>query len=150
MRQFNDIYLQVLDLKGNDEKAILKDLPKPLSKTKLKKISDDRYLAELTKCIFRSGFIWRVIDAKWDGFEEAFFQFNPDKLVLLSDEQLEKYTQDERIVRNFQKIKTVRDNAGLILRMQKSHQSFSNFIAEWPCSDLNGLFDDIKKTAHIS
>lgn len=145
MRQFNEIYMQVLDLKGSDKKNIEKGLPKPLSKAKLKKISDDRYMAEMTKCIFRSGFVWRVIDAKWDGFEEAFFQFNPNKLALLSDEQLEKYTQDARIVRNFQKIKTVRENAGLILSIQKSHQSFSNFIAEWPCSNLNGLFDFLKK-----
>ena len=144
MRSFDAIYAQTLNLKGS-KKNIEKDLPKPLSKSQLKKISDDRYLSQMTKCVFRAGFIWRVIEAKWDDFEKAFYGFDPKKMVLLSDEQLEKYASDKRIVRNFQKIKTVRHNAELILRIQKSHGSFAEFIANWPCSDLVGLFELLKK-----
>jgi len=144
MRSFDAIYDQTLNLKGGKIQTESK-LPKPSSKRKLKTISDDRFLSEMTKCIFRAGFIWRVIEAKWDDFEKAFYGFDPEKMVLLSDEQLEKYTDDKRIVRNFQKIKTVRHNAGLILKIQKSHGSFSEFIADWPCSDLVGLFELLKK-----
>ncbi len=144
MRCFEDIYSQTVNLKGSQQQ-LEQSLPKPLNKAELKKIGDDRYLSEMTKCIFRAGFIWRVIENKWDGFEQAFFKFQPTKLALLSDEQLENYTGDDRIVKNFQKIKTVRHNAAMILDVQKTHGSFAKLIADWPCSDLIGLFDLLKK-----
>ena len=34
---------------------------------------DDRYLSEMTRCIFQAGFVWRVVDNKWDDFEDVFF-----------------------------------------------------------------------------
>lgn len=144
MRLFENIYTQAVNLNGS-QKQLEAALPKPLSNARLKKIDDARYLAEMTKCIFRAGFIWRVIEAKWAGFEQAFFDFNPKKLALLSDEQLEKYATDDRIVKNFQKIKTIRHNAAMVQSIQKTHGSFAAFIADWPCSDLAGLFELLKK-----
>ena len=40
------------------------------------KLGDDRILAAFTKQIFKSGFVWRVVENKWPDFEETFFNFN--------------------------------------------------------------------------
>ena len=46
---------------------------------------------------------------------------------------------DKRIVRNPQKIKSVRENAGFVERMSKEHGSFGKFLSRWPKDDQIGL-----------
>ena len=120
-------------------------LPKAKSAPQLAAQSDDRYLSMITRCIFRAGFVWRVIDNKWPGFEEAFAHFNPLAIVHFSDEKLEELAQDARIVRNFTKIVSVRHNATFVLDKQHSHGSFAKFIADWPEDDIVGLWLELKK-----
>ena len=120
-------------------------LPKAKSAPQLAAQSDDRYLSMITRCIFRAGFVWRVIDNKWPGFEEAFAHFNPLAIAHFSDEKLEELAQDARIVRNFTKIVSVRHNATFVLDKQHSHGSFAKFIADWPEDDIVGLWLELKK-----
>ncbi len=67
------------------------------------------------------------------------------KLSLLSPEQWENYTKDKRVVRNWQKIKAVKENVVFILDEAREHGSFAKFIADWPCSDLANLLLYLKK-----
>lgn len=48
-------------------------------------------------------------------------------------------TADKRIVRNPQKIKSVRDNAAFVERVSKEHGGFGKFLANWPAGDQVGL-----------
>src|SRR5206468_6716681 len=48
-------------------------------------------------------------------------------------------TADQRIVRNPQKIKSVRDNAAFVARVSGEHGGFGRFLAEWPDDDQVGL-----------
>ena len=119
----------------------------PQSKT-LEQLSaqpDDRYLSMMARCVFRAGFVWRVIDNKWPGFEEAFVQFNPIAVAYFSDEKLEELAQDRRIVRNFTKIVSVRNNASYVLDRQRTHGSFGQFIAQWPENHITTLWLELKK-----
>ena len=125
--------------------AVRAQLPKPLSAAKLRKLPDDRYLAEMTACVFRSGFVWRVISQKWQGFETVFNGFLPIWVASRSPEQIEEMARDERIVRHLTKVKSVQDNALLILDLQRSHGSVGNFIADWPEDDIVGLWAYLKK-----
>ena len=45
-------------------------VPRPKSAAQLAAQTDDRYLSMMTRCVFRAGFVWRVIDNKWPGFED--------------------------------------------------------------------------------
>src|SRR5690606_40476752 len=74
--KFSDIYQQALARKGGDE-ALRFLLPSVVEKHRLAEIPDDRYLSEMTRCIFKAGFVWRVIENKWPGFEAAFEGFVP-------------------------------------------------------------------------
>src|SRR2546423_778984 len=38
-------------------------------------IADDRILSVMAERVFAAGFVWRVIEQKWPGFEEAFLHF---------------------------------------------------------------------------
>ena len=119
----------------------------PKRTNQLAKLGDDRYLAMMTRCIFNAGFNWKVIEKKWDGFEEAFHGFNPLGLAHMSPEKWDAYVEDKRIVRNWIKIKAVLDNAHFILDIQRDHNSFAQFFADWPVSDQVGLMDYLKKNA---
>src|SRR3546814_10179281 len=72
--------------------ALKKLLPAPLDNKKLAKLKDDRVLAEMARRVFSAGFVWSVIENKWDGFEAAFLGFEPRKLLHKPDEFWEKLT----------------------------------------------------------
>ena len=144
MTSFQTLYELAAMNKGSS--AILEGvLPSIATPEELSKITDDRYLSMMTRCIFRAGFVWRIIDYKWPGFESAFAKFNPLAVAHFSDERLEELAQDTTIVRHFTKIVAVRHNAGYVLDQQRRHGSFGAFIADWPTEDIVGLWLELKK-----
>ena len=102
-------------------------------------------LAEMTKCVFRSGFVWKVIEAKWLGFEAAFSDFDVMHCAMLADEDLEALQGNTDIVRHGKKIASVRANAQYILDVRADHGSFPSFLTEWPNDDFVGLWEHLKK-----
>jgi 3-methyladenine DNA glycosylase Tag len=126
-------------------KALEKLLPQRPSATALTRLSDDRFLAEMTRRVFSAGFAWSVIETKWDGFEKAFLGFKPARLALESDDYWDGLLKDTRIVRNGAKIQSVRENAVFVLDTAKQHGSFGKFLANWPSSDEVGLLDLLNK-----
>lgn len=144
MPSFKKIHARALERKGGP-KGLAEWLPTPLMPAKLARIPDHRYLAEMTRCVFQAGFVWRVIDQKWPDFEQVFFKFAPEKLVMLAPEQWEAIGQDRRVVRNMQKINSVARNAQFILDVAAEHGSFAKLVAHWPEQDLVGLFELLKK-----
>lgn len=142
--RFQTVYDRAIKRKGGVNE-LTKLLPKIKTPKQLSAIGDDRYLAEMTKCIFRSGFVWKVIENKWPGFEKAFYGFNPDGMAALSDEAIEELATNREIVRNYKKILTVRENAWFINDIRTEHGSFARFIADWPVTDLVGLWEIMKK-----
>jgi len=109
------------------------------------KIPDDRWLASFTKQIFQSGFVWRVVEQKWPDFEEVFFGFDIEKMLMMPDEMWEAKCQDARIIRNGKKVMTIKDNAQMIYEVSQDHGSFGQFIANWPCDDIINLWAFLKK-----
>ena len=125
--------------------GLQKMLPAKPDAKKLAKIPDDRILSEMTQRVFSAGFAWSVIEAKWDGFEQAFLKFNPSKLALQGDDYWDDLLKDTRIVRNGAKIASVRENAVFVQAIAKEHGSFGKFLASWPSSDEIGLLDLLAK-----
>ncbi|MBZ9774787.1 DNA-3-methyladenine glycosylase I [Mesorhizobium sp. CO1-1-8] len=102
-------------------------------------IPDDRILSVMAERVFAAGFVWRVIEQKWPGFEEAFLRFEPKRLLFQPDDFWHDLTADQRIVRNPQKIRSVRDNAAFVERVSKEYGGFGQFLANWPADDQVGL-----------
>jgi len=144
LQSFSVIFDQAAARKGG-AKELEALLPKPKTAAQLKRITDDRYLAEMTKCVFRSGFVWQIIENKWPGFETAFDRFDTAACAMLSDEDLERLGEDERIVRNGKKIASVRGNAQFVREVRAEHGGFGHYLAAWPADDVVGLWDELKR-----
>ena len=121
--------------------ALAERLPSAKSRAALRRIADARWLAEMTRGVFQAGFVWRVIEAKWAGFEAAFDGFDPERVARYSEKKLETLKADERIVRNPQKIRATRENAVFLRELAEEHGSAARFFADWPESDIVGLWD---------
>jgi 3-methyladenine DNA glycosylase Tag len=144
LEKFNAIYQRACERKGGPQ-ALAMGLNKPLSNKALSKVGDDRFLAEFSKKVFQSGFVWRVVRNKWPDFERVFFDFNIQKILLIPDEMLEQKAADPSIIRNYTKVRTIRDNAIMIDSVAREHGSFAQFVANWPNEDIIGLWAYLKK-----
>lgn len=142
--KFEMFYQRALERKGTVG-AVSERLPYVATADELRALGDDRYLATITKCVFRAGFVWRIIENKWPGFEEAFSGFLPLYWQQVPPERLEALGRDERIVRNMQKINTVPQNAFMIVEVAERYGSFGEFLAQWPSHDQVGLLLWLKK-----
>ena len=143
--KFKKIYEQAVEQKGSSN-ALKKVLPTNIkTPTQLAAVADDRYLSQITKSIFKAGFVWRVIDNKWPAFEQAFWNFDVQTCLHMSPEDEDRLCSDERIVRNRQKILTVPRNAAMVADIASQHGSFGKFLGEWPSEDYIGLLDYFKK-----
>lgn len=144
MRTYDEIFAIAAERKGSAA-AVEAQLPHVKSADEITAISDDRILAGMTRAIFQAGFSWKVIDAKWPGFEEAFEGFVPVRWKFMSDDDLDDLLKDKRIVRNGPKIMTVRDNAILLCDLEDEYGSAAKCIADWPMEDFVGLLEMLKK-----
>lgn len=134
---FDSFYQHAVARKGSPEalEELLPGVSPDLAST-----PDDRILAALAKCLFAAGFRWRVVEAKWPGFEEAFGGFEVPRVAFLSDGDVEALRQDTRIIRNGLKIVSLRNNARMMLEVSEEHGSFAEFLAAWPDDDVVGLW----------
>jgi 3-methyladenine DNA glycosylase Tag len=144
MPSFAPIRARAEARKGGRE-ALMQGLGGPRSRAELIAVGDDRYLAEMTRRVFCTGFSWKVIDAKWPGFEAVFIGFDPAALLFQPDEFWDACASDRRIVRNGAKIASVRDNARFVREISAEHGGFGRFLADWPPSDQMGLLDLIAR-----
>lgn len=138
MADFDRIRARAADRKGGE--ATLQSLLGPApDNAAVAKLGDDRILSIMAERVFSAGFVWSVIAQKWPGFEEAFLGFEPKRLLFQPDDFWHELAADARIVRNPQKIKSVRENAALVDRISRENGSFGKFLAAWPRDDQVGL-----------
>lgn len=144
LESYQAIYARALKRKRSE--ALLESLlNKPLNASQIAQISDDRFLAEFTKKVFQSGFVWRVVRNKWPDFEEVFWGFEIEKILLMPEDMLEKKATDPKIIRNYSKVKTIKENALMIHDIAQEHGSFGEFVAQWPTDNIVGLWEYLKK-----
>ena len=144
MRTFEELADMAMAFRGSRD-AVESEMPTVKTPAEIKTISDDRILALMTRGVFQAGFSWKVIDNKWPGFEEAFEGFVPVRWKFMSDDDLDSLVSDKRIVRNGQKILSVRENAILLCDLDDEYGSAAACFADWPQEDLVGLLDMLKK-----
>ncbi len=138
MADFKKIRARAAQRKGGEKElaSLLGPLP---DNAAVADIPDDRILSTMAERVFAAGFVWRVIEQKWPGFEEAFLRFEPKRLLFQPDDFWHELASDQRIVRNPQKIRSVRENAAFVERVSGEHHGFGQFLADWPAGDQVGL-----------
>lgn len=118
-------------------------LPQPKTPAELRGLGDDRYLSLMSLRIFRAGLKHAMVDAKWPAFEAAFEGFEPRRLRMLSDEDLDLLLTDKSLIRHGAKIHAVRANAAALCEIAGEAGSFGAYLADWPGTDVVGLWDDL-------
>ncbi len=121
------------------------ELPAPKGDAELRAVSDDRYLSLMSLRAFRAGLKHSLVDARWPAFEEVFHGFDPHRVRLMNDEDLERLMGEKRIIRHWGKIKAVRENAAGVVALAGEMGSFGGYIADWPAADIMGLWADLAK-----
>lgn len=148
MRSYKTLYEHALGLHQLDN--ITQRLPAADTNKGLIAKNDAWYLSTMSRRIFRAGLKHSMVDDKWPAFEKVFYGFNPKRVRMMSDEELDKLMQDRQIIRHWGKIKSVRSNALTMYEQQKESGSFGEYLAVWPVSDIVGLWHDLKKRyAHM-
>ncbi|MFT5757811.1 MAG: 3-methyladenine DNA glycosylase Tag [Alteromonadaceae bacterium] len=147
MESFQALYHRAAERKGGEQKLnlLLNDNSYYGGDIPLQQLGDDRVLSAFSKKVFQSGFVWRVVENKWDNFEESFFNFNIEKVLMMPEEMMERKAADPKIIRNFNKVKTIKANAQMIFEEQQNGHSFAEFLAQWPSADIIGLWAYLKK-----
>lgn len=139
MRAFDEIFQIAADRKGGTD--ALEAMLDPVAD--VRDVPEDRWLAQFTKSVFQAGFNWKVIENKWEGFEEAFQGFDVAKCAFMEDDWFDALLSDTRIVRNGSKIATVRENASFLLSL-RDEGGAGQVFGDWPNTDYIGLLDVLK------
>jgi len=78
---------------------------------------DAGYLEAAARIIFMGGLNRQVVDNKWPGFRLAFRGFDPDAVAAMGPEDVERLSQDDRVIKYAAKLAAVVQNAGTMRRL---------------------------------
>ena len=87
------------------------------------------YLEALTRPIFSTGMSWSVVEAKWGGIKDAFHGFDPRKVAGMTPADVDRLTEDPRIIRNRRKIEATIQNAERMIELDRLHGGFATYLA---------------------
>jgi len=144
MKSFKIITKRASDRHGGTE-ALGKMLTSPKSAKTIKGIPDDRWLSALTKCVFQAGFNWKIIEDKWDRFEEVFAGFSINRWLMMSDDDLDQLLTTEGIVKNYAKIRSVSANAHYLKDLIDEHGSIGHYFSTWKLKDYSSNLQNMQK-----
>ncbi|WP_290525046.1 DNA-3-methyladenine glycosylase I [Alcanivorax sp.] len=144
MTPFKDLLSLAVNRKGS-LKMVKAQLPDVADAETLRSRDDSWYLSVMTRRIFRAGLNHSLVDSKWPAFEQAFFGFDPEKLVLMPDSMLDERMQDTRLIRHWGKMKAIRHNAQFVRDLAEEYGSVGEWLAGWPAEDTVGMWMLLKK-----
>ena len=86
MADFEKIRARAAKRKGGDARSRIAARRRRPTMPRVANVPDDRILSTMAERVFSAGFVWRVIEQKWPGFEEAFLGFEPKRLLFQPDD----------------------------------------------------------------
>ncbi len=69
------------------------------------------YLEIMSKVVFQSGMSYKIVDSKWPGIREAFHGFDAAKVAGMTPSDVDRLTQDTKVIRNRRKLESIVGNA---------------------------------------
>ena len=86
------------------------------------------HLENIAVAVFQSGLSSRVVEAKWDGFHAAFFEFDPAVVASLTPSDVDRLVANPGIIRNRRKIEALIDNADRLLELDRAPGGFGAWL----------------------
>lgn len=92
---------------------------------------DEDYLYEMMVLeSFQSGLLWRIVLNKRANFRQAFANFDPEKVALFDQTDIDRLLTDKGIIRNRMKIEAAINNAKVIKQLHEDGTTIRQFIQE--------------------
>ena len=115
-------------------------------------VHDDNHLFEMLILEgAQAGLSWETILKRREGYREAFHHFNPLRVAVMSDDELNSLLHNEKIIRNRLKIYAARQNAQVFLKIQQEFGSFDRYVWSFtngqPIINRWKQFEDIPTTS---
>jgi 3-methyladenine DNA glycosylase Tag len=104
------------------------------------------YLAALSRPVFTAGMNWRVVDAKWDGINKAFDDFDPHKVAAFGPDDVDRLMSNEAVIRSRPKIEAVIDNAQTLLDLDAEYKGFRKYLRSQ--GGYDAIAADLQKRFH--
>lgn len=89
---------------------------------------DQRLFRKLVLDMNQAGLSWQTILNKMDNFDQAYEEFEIEKVANFDEAKVESLMQDAGIIRNRRKIEAAVINAQKVLEMQAAGLSLSNYL----------------------
>lgn len=125
--------------------ALMAMLPLVKSRAELISAPDSYYLSTMTRRIFQAGLKHSLVNDRWPAFEQAFEEFEPHRLMMMSDDELDQHMANTRLIRHLGKMKSIRLNAAMIVNVARECGGFGQFLAEWKETEIVELWRWLKK-----
>src|SRR5690625_2578275 len=104
-------------------------------------VHDDQHLFEMLSLEgAQAGLSWITILKRRDNYRRAFDDFDPLIVRTYNENKIETLKQDEGIIRNQLKIRSVISNAEAFIKIQKEFGSFNNYV--WQFVDGKPILND--------
>jgi 3-methyladenine DNA glycosylase Tag len=100
------------------------------------------YLDAMARVMFQTGISWRVVEAKWPGTREAFYDFDPDRVARFTTKSIDRLMGDTRVIRNRKKLEAIVSNARRMVELDAEYKGFKRYL------DSLGDFESTKKEIH--
>ena len=117
-----------------------------------KPTTDAGYLEAAARIIFMGGLNRRVVDGKWDGFLQAFHGFDVATVATMGPADVERLSEDDRVIKYAAKLQAVVTNAQEIQEVADQHGSFGSWVESAvaggvpsACAELSRRFAYISK-----
>ena len=108
----------------------------------------------------QAGLSWITVLKRRQEYRSVFFQFDPKKIVTLSEEDIEQLMQSSNIIKHRKKIHSIVQNANAYLRLSDQGVSFGEWVWEliggrpvvnhWPDASLVPVMTQESKTMSIA
>lgn len=108
---------------------------------------DQRLFRKLVLDMNQAGLSWQTILNKMDNFDNAYEQFEIEKVAAFDEAKIESLMQDAGIIRNRRKIEAAIINAQKVLELQAEGISFSDYL--WGFTDHQVINHEIGDASEI-
>jgi DNA-3-methyladenine glycosylase I len=118
-------------------------------------VHDDQHLFEML-CLegAQAGLSWETILKRRNGYQTLFHEFKPAVVAKMTDGNLEVLLKNPAIIRNRRKVFSVRDNARVVLKIQKEFGSLDvylwSFVNYQPIINHFAKIEDVPAHSPIS
>ncbi len=84
------------------------------------------YLDVMSRAVFQAGLSWASIGRHWDAYRAAFDGFDPAKVALYTEGDVDRLMRAEGVLHSSRKIRATIDNACAIVELDRKYAPFDN------------------------